>query len=230
VRETQLVVWNDLELCGYCANTGELEDFLVGCRTNVRHYELLGPPDTAEWITRAKRGSAPRLLVGTRPAALGLAGFQISTTRHHGRDGETAHVAFSSSQDLQRLRYAVQAAGEGELHLVEDVVVTGHTAALLVSACRDAGFSGQLSCDVLCASEQAVAALGNVGLEVRSSLWMKGPPLRGCTLLCLSDLLFGQLGDRPYLARRDLLARFLFEKVDAFITLASRLREEARAR
>ena len=222
-----LYVWNDLAcfLDVDCAKVeAEVRELFGRLSGEPCQYRLVTAEEHARWAERSTRGlSGVTITIGARPTRMLPCGasavHHVPLQRRHASDGSTAEIRGWTQERIERLRSEIDA--DARLHVIEDVIVTGSTMRELRRGLRAAGHRGEIQCDALCANRRAAEQLrGAEGIHTRAEVWMEGEPLRESTLVCLHDLIFGDLGGRPFRVRDDLLQRFLFGETSRWMAWA----------
>ena len=223
----RLYFWNDLKLFYQ-----ELDQEAIRIWEEFRHYLIQNEGyndleyfcfdcDIYEsWIEQLTFKSENIFSVGTRPEKMllkrkDLAFVPIKPRRIRNDNGGSKSILLSE-KDKKVTKDVISKNPYGKIHIVEDVVVNGTTMTFLLEYIQKLGFKGTVLVDTIFLNIEAKKYIEKnylFDLELKSCVLMEGKPIEESTLICLHDLLFGEIADgKKYYERMDLLSVFLCNK------------------
>lgn len=219
-----LYVWNDMPL--FLDNKKDIHinkflDLAKKCaESNGADFHLINSVSYDKWceMLTPMLNHSNVIQIGTRPSLLALPKsnvMKLATVRSIDSNGITKSVGI---KDIKGFDEWLSIIGS-ELHIVEDVLITGNTISCIVETIRNRGYKGQIILDVFCANVQALKKIGSnmVNLTINSHIKLEGIPIKQSTLICCHDLIYGYLGDRHYYECAELLAKFFGDNVNDLI-------------
>lgn len=164
------------------------------------------------WRAHDRVAADTYVLVGTRPALLhrrhpeGISASNvllIDVGRVLDQRGHTVQARITSPQWLTE-------PAVGRVCIVDDVLMSGHTAAAVVDAVGHGGQATSTTLSLLVSTVPGARKLARAHPAVRidASLLLDYRPIIDGTVIFLSDLLYGSLQGRPFLDQTGLLRPF----------------------
>lgn len=164
------------------------------------------------WRTHDRVAADTYVLVGTRPALLrrrhpeGISAgtvLQVDVGRVLDQRGHTVQARITSPQWLTE-------PAVGRVCIIDDVLMSGHTAAAVIDAVKSGGQATSTTLNLLVATVPGASKITDVypNVRIESSLLLDYRPIIDGTVIFLSDLLYGTLRGRPFLDQAGLLHPF----------------------
>lgn len=223
-----LYLWNDLPLffqdLSYSGIEEKLTQFFEALnQSDTCTYELLQFKILQKWeegiINRQFKNV---ITIGTRPQKLQSEKWEhvhsIFPERSFKNNGFTNSLNFSQ-HDLNVLQ---EGSRLDELHIIEDVVVTGQTLDKICEHLFSNGFKGIIYFHVFAISDTSLEVLKQswstkITIEYYKLLHRKN--YHKSTLICLFDLLYNYLGEHRYRDRTELLEIFFNNNVPLLLKI-----------
>lgn len=218
-----LYLWNDLDLFEDSQKRSKMlwekmnEYLLLEKRDKEKLYYCFGENLKDEWL-KELGGVKDKFVIspGTRPTILlnkkGIKNFlQIQPQRIRNSQGSTKGIDIDDTEKKKIREYCSKSSSE--IFIVEDAIVNGETIKFLLDEIQESGFKGRVIVKVLFGNRRTINNIKNryaFDIEYEVKKWMEGLPIEGSTLICMHDLLYGEIEKGiPYYERIDLLERFI---------------------
>lgn len=233
----KLYLWNDLKLFYHQSNQEviriweEFRKYIIqnDGYNNVEYFCF--DSDILEcWIKQLNYETEKIVSVGTRPAKMlkkrqDLDFIPITPCRIRSANGGSKCIVLSD-KDKKVLKDVISSNLNGKIHIVEDAVVNGATIACLMEFIQKQGFKGTILVNTIFLNIEAKKIIEkeySFDLKLKSYVMMEGKPIEESTLLCLYDLLFGEITEgKKYYERMDLLSVFLCNKNNQLLELINK--------
>lgn len=223
-----LYLWNDLQFFFHNPDSREIEKkvelfFEVLNQNGTCTYELLHCNILEKWTAEIKSRHFENVItIGTRPEKLQSEKWKqierIFPKRSFQSNGFTKSLTFSDP-DLDVLQ---QCSTLDELHIIEDIVVTGHTLDKICELLFSKGFKGMIYFHLFAISDTSLEALTkswNTKIKFEYCTLLQRKEYEKSTLICLYDLLYNYLGDQRYRDRTELLEIFFSNNVPSLLKI-----------
>ncbi len=225
-----LYIWNDLDLFTHNSKILEyayerLQELITPISSAVT-YKILSIHDYKLSLSF----NLPDCLVaiGTRPHLLlnqlNKKHFHLNINRKHDNLGNSIIIPTHLNLKEKNIFLSFSNA----IHIYEDVCVSGETILELKRLMDMMEIeSKRITIHLFCANKKNIIKLkSKTGFYFFVYHYMDGNALQDSTLLCLSDLLFGKLGNKKYTERRDLLENFFPDRYNEFINCIFQIHEK----
>lgn len=227
VKMKYLYIWNDIPVF-YNINTYEIESKIKNLfkylnTHNKCKYVLISNSENRKWISSiGELQSSSVVTIGTRPRMFRLSNLtdvmNIRPKRIINDLSGVTNEVILDEKCKSVLDYCIQK--NEEIHFIEDVIVGGRTITAICDYLGHRNYKGKIIFHVFSANKFTVQKLKKEYFDkvvLNIGYFMDEKPIEGSTLLCCSDLLYGKLGDKYYIERKELLKKFFFEDIDKFL-------------
>ncbi|MBE6051246.1 MAG: hypothetical protein E7214_11535 [Clostridium sp.] len=193
-------------------------------------YTLFSRCEFNKWVNSLDKIKSNNVIaIGTRPALFKPKSItsisNIKPKRIISQNGSTDNVILD---DLSKSIINDCIKKNEDIHFIEDVVVGGRTIKGICDYLDSQNYKGKKIFHVFTANKSSVDKLESEYLNeiiMDVGIYMEEEPIKGSTLLCCSDLLYGKLGSKPYIERTDLLKMFFFEDIDKLVKVVKEILE-----
>lgn len=235
MREIQLkylYMWNDIPIfdnINAIEIDRKIQNFFASIQSSKCKYILIYSHEYRQWTDQLNGKSFNNIItIGTRPSLLQLPHAtnrtSIKMRRHFTSDGFTKSLEFCNIADQSIIE--IWSHTYNELHVIEDVVVTGSTLQFICKILELYHFQGRVIFHIFCANQDSVNRIKtstNYEIIFDSKIKLEKEAINESTLLCLYDLLFSKYGNKLYRERVDLLELFFFDKVSQLLELLAEI-------